>query len=1056
MIQKNFALTIPDISDDTTLGSALTEVKAKLEDIVEQIRSDQNYEAAQSVYMRLTTVKMPTKPTQKIIDFLKNGLPKATIAGMSMSTFGMTDDTPLSLKISVIYFKNSDVTLIEYEGCPFCYRTVGKVYGEKIAKIPDVKGVEIVCAGVNIDIAAFIENVSRENSTVPFFGAVAGSFSMDEIQKPVQNLLDIPSGERCQFAIGQKIHQVGIVLIVFSGKDLRVRADYILGWKPLGKELAITKAESPTCISSLDDMPATQIYRHYLKVEPDANFLLNVCEFPLTIERNGCLMARVPPVYDEDGRLYFNGDFRKDEKVRLGYANSQEMLEGTYRQAESMRIFGPESLLLVICGNRDYFLKKEAHKEVDAYRAFRPDLTIGKGEAEIYRLREQGGVLNSALVAVGMREGSRSAELKAEGERIAKESVDAAGSIPLSTRMAAFLEATTKELKEAAVEAKQASRAKSQFLSNMSHEIRTPINAILGMDEMILRESQDPTIREYAGNILSASNSLLGLVNDILDFSKIEAGKMDIIPVEYALSSVLNDLVNMVQTRAGKKGLDFVVKADPNLPGVLYGDEIRLKQIVTNILTNAVKYTEKGGITLEVTFSRKDNDSVYLIVKVSDTGIGIKEEDIAKLFSAFERIEEKRNRTIEGTGLGMSITQNLLKLMDSRLEVESVYGEGSTFSFKLEQRVVNWEAIGDFEETYKRSLANHKAYHEKFTAPEARILVVDDTVMNLTVVKGLLKQTKVGIDTAESGYEALKKCAGTRYDLIFLDHRMPGMDGIETLKQLKSMTDNPNLETPIISLTANAVSGARAEYMAAGFNDYLTKPIHSDKLETMMIKYLPQDKIKISEENPADEVEDDLSTEAEFLPAWITKLDFLDAAAGLKFCGSAEGYLDALIIFADAAEAGIDEIESYFANRALADYTIKVHALKSSARIIGAMELSEKAKRMEDAGNSGYWEEIVADTPALLALYRSCAAALKPLLKTSDSAERPKISGEELDEAYDSMRDMAASFDYDSLNFILRDLSEYELPPEEKERYKKLKAAAAKPNWEAVNELLKK
>ena len=400
-----------------------------------------------------------------------------------------------------------------------------------------------------------------------------------------------------------------------------------------------------------------------------------------------------------------------------------------------------------------------------------------------------------------------------------------------------------KELQQEKLMALQASQTKSEFLSNMSHEIRTPINAILGMDEMILRESTEQNILEYAENLRHAGNSLLGIINDILDFSKIEAGKMEIIPVEYQLSSILNDLVNMIYNRAAKKGLKFIARADSEIPSILFGDEIRIKQVITNILTNAVKYTEKGSVTLTIDYREKGKDSIILIVSVKDTGIGIKPADLDKLFSAFERIEEKRNRTIEGTGLGMNITQQLLHLMGSKLNVESIYGEGSTFWFEIEQKIVNREPLGDFVEAFRNSLKNHSEYHEKFIAPDATILVVDDTVMNLTVVKGLLKQTKIQIDTAESGYECLDMVVKKKYDVIFLDHRMPGIDGIETLKEMKTMPINLNADTPVISLTANAISGAREQYMAAGFQDYITKPIDSAQLENMLIKYLPPEKV---------------------------------------------------------------------------------------------------------------------------------------------------------------------------------------------------------------------
>ncbi|MBQ9480503.1 MAG: response regulator, partial [Selenomonadaceae bacterium] len=336
-----------------------------------------------------------------------------------------------------------------------------------------------------------------------------------------------------------------------------------------------------------------------------------------------------------------------------------------------------------------------------------------------------------------------------------------------------------KELQREKQLADRSNQMKSDFLANMSHELRTPLNAILGMDEMILRGSRENDTVECAENIRIAGNNLLGLVNDILDFSKIEAGKMEIINVDYQLSSVLNDLVNMIHPRVDKKGLQLIANADENLPTMLFGDEIRIKQVVTNILTNAVKYTEKGSVTLTVDFKKITDDKILLRFEVKDTGIGIKQEDIPKLFSAFERIEEKRNRTIEGTGLGMNITQKLLQLMNTKLNVSSVYGEGSTFSFEVEQRVLDWTPLGNFEEAFRNSLTQRKIYHEKFIAPTANILVVDDTVMNLTVVKGLLKQTRIQITTAESGFECLELVRQRKFDIIFLDHRMPTMDGIE-------------------------------------------------------------------------------------------------------------------------------------------------------------------------------------------------------------------------------------------------------------------------------------
>ena len=605
-----------------------------------------------------------------------------------------------------------------------------------------------------------------------------------------------------------------------------------------------------------------------------------------------------------------------------------------------------------------------------------------------------------------------------------------------------------KRLKQENYLALQAAKNKSDFLSNMSHEIRTPINAILGMDEMILRESKDKNILEYAENLRSAGNSLLSIVNDILDFSKIEAGKMEIIPVEYALSSVLNDLVNMIKPRADKKGLQLVTKADEKIPSVLLGDEIRIKQVVTNILTNAVKYTEKGSVTLSIDFEQRDENSIWLKFSVADTGIGIKEEDISKLFSAFERIEEKRNRTIEGTGLGMNITKQLLAMMDSRLEVSSVYGEGSTFSFKVAQKIINAEPMGDFAEAFKN--LGHEEYHEKFTAPDAKILVVDDTAMNLTVVKGLLKQTKIQIDTAESGYDTLKMVAAKHYDIIFLDHRMPGMDGIETLQQMKTLEGNKCADSPVISLTANAISGAREQYIAAGFKDYLTKPINSAALENLLIKYLPPELVKISAET-ADETVDESSN----LPDWLKNLDGINSTAGVEHCGGVDSYVDALTVFANAVNSGADEIQNYFDSADWKNYTVKVHALKSSARVIGAMELSERAKRLEDAGNAGYVDEIKKDTPELLRLYRTYAEKLSPLIEVEvDDDSKPLIEPDALAEAYETLQEVAQTFDYDTLNFVIQSLDEYRLPDAEREKMKALKDAASKLDWEQIKKIV--
>ncbi len=396
------------------------------------------------------------------------------------------------------------------------------------------------------------------------------------------------------------------------------------------------------------------------------------------------------------------------------------------------------------------------------------------------------------------------------------------------------------EIREARIIADNANRAKSSFLANMSHEIRTPLNSILGMNELIRRNTEDPSIREYAYNISTAGEALLNIINDVLDFSKIEAGKTEIRPQEYDPYTLIRNCYYFFEQQAKKKGLYIHVICDDELPSRLTGDPKLIGQILTNIVSNAVKYTVSGGVTLNMTFDETGKDTIDLIVDISDTGIGISSDDIPFLFDSFTRINEERDTSIQGTGLGLTITKELVALMSGTIGVKSEPGHGSRFTVVIPQYVSDHAPVGPLVNPHTNRMPE---YRESFTAPDAHILIVDDSIANLIVAEGLLKSTQIRIDKATGGDDAIDKCSHFKYDLILLDHRMPIKDGIETFRIISS--HGLNTDTPVIMLTANAISGMDEEYRRIGFIDYLTKPINPDELEATLLKHLPEDKIRI-------------------------------------------------------------------------------------------------------------------------------------------------------------------------------------------------------------------
>lgn len=568
-------------------------------------------------------------------------------------------------------------------------------------------------------------------------------------------------------------------------------------------------------------------------------------------------------------------------------------------------------------------------------------------------------------------------------------------------------------------EATAAAETKSSFLANMSHEIRTPINAVLGMNEMILREAQDKEIRGYARNIQSAGTALLSLINDILDISKIESGKMDLMPEKYQLGGLLYDILLVVQPRAEAKGLQFILDIDENIPGELYGDAVRIRQIITNILTNAVKYTEKGSVTLRVKMERKDIRHIILKVAVKDTGIGIRESKEV-LFASFQRGRDLRAHHIEGTGLGLSITRQLLEMMDSDLDMESIYGKGSVFSFELVQVVTSEEPMGNLNDLYRKRLAQEQKYHESFTAEKAYVLVVDDNAMNLKVAQSLLKQTRVQVDTAEDGISCLEKCARNHYDLILMDHLMPHMDGVEAFHRLRADKQGPNYKTPVIIITANAVAGMKQRYLEEGFNGFLSKPVQTLLLEETLIRHLPEELVTLSEPVQTDDTNEQEQRRSMRQAAEDLRIADMNLDDALQYSsGLAADVLENIAGYLKDSVPNRERIKKEYEARNWNDFKIHVHALKSTSRIVGAVHMAYLAEQMEKAAGSENVSYIDKNFEELLCEHEQLCVDLEhflahPLVSALISVEEEvaQETGSYLEEAEKFLRG-AAEYDVD-------------------------------------------
>lgn len=628
--------------------------------------------------------------------------------------------------------------------------------------------------------------------------------------------------------------------------------------------------------------------------------------------------------------------------------------------------------------------------------------------------------------------------------QITKKTAAKAEKVSSLSRAKEQLQQKNVELKAAMNAAQKAEGARDIFLANMSHELRMPINTILGLNELILRESQEETIKEYARDIRQAGNVLLTLVSDILDFSKLEADRLDLNEGIYDVSSLLNDLINSVSVPLRRKRLDLKLEIAQDMPYKLQGDEIHIRQIISNLLSNAVKFTEKGRVTLYFQWKEITEDEIELNVIVKDTGIGIKEEDIPKLFRAFQRMDSTARSKNDRTGLGLAITKRLVEMMGGELSVQSVYGKGSAFSFHIRQKVVDRSPLGDFDKNYRESLRSIDDYHERFIAPMGRVLIVDDNAMNLAVAQGLLKGTRLQVDVASSGEECLELIKRKTYHVICMDHMMPVMDGVETLHAIRKLEGNPSRDIPVIALTANAVAGARELYLNEGFQDYLTKPIDADKFENMLIEYLPDNVVYLTHNTDISDAyeEEEADNELSIKESQLYLMGF-NIRNGLKYMGGDRAlYGKVLQDFHSILQEKEGALKDFLKKGDMPGYMIIVHSLKGNARNVGADDLADEAFELEKMAKAGQLEDVSVRSPILFSMMSAMRNSLKVYLDNEEKLEVKKeeeeapkvekITEDDWRKALQELADRLDDFDGETSIVKIRELKHYDRPESDK------------------------
>ncbi len=605
-------------------------------------------------------------------------------------------------------------------------------------------------------------------------------------------------------------------------------------------------------------------------------------------------------------------------------------------------------------------------------------------------------------------------------------------------------------MKRLVLQTEDANRAKTNFVLNMSHEIRTPMNSIVGITEILLRSRHSPKEQEYLLNIQSSGRVLLTIINDVLDCSKMEAGKMQLFDEPYDTCSLFHDLRISMENRIGHSGLELIYDIDQDIPCKLKGDMGRIRQVIINLVNNAIKYTEKGSVRFSVHVRQKNTDKVMLYYEVADTGIGIRKEDHKILFDAFQRVEMDRNRYVEGTGLGLTISQNLVNMMGGVIEVESEYGKGSRFFFTIEQTIIDPTPVSAVNYNGQKDNVTEKEAECLFIAPEAHILLVDDNELNLVVAKELLKPLRMQIDTAENGLQAVKMVRGSQYDLVLMDHMMPVMDGIEAAKAIRALPEDKYQKLPIIALTANAMVDARKEFLNAGMNGFVAKPIDFARICNQLKLWLPKDLVRdVPKEEAKKLLADDLS-DREIQPE-DPQMGF-SFEEGVNHCGSKAALMKTIRIFYRTIDSKANKIEQCLKEGLISDYVIEIHALKSSALLIGAVPLSEAAKELEDYGKQGKTEVLEEKTPDVLTLYRDLKNILRPYAEKEEDAKKEFSDGEWIT-ALQQIHQCIEQFDLDGVDQIMEQLEEYQVPECIRESMDQLRVYVADVSLEEIMEL---